>query len=455
MHTGLPSVDFSKAFGESGALKTSEYLLLGGPIGKYILSGSMHTVQQRAVFEYLDLLGTLWEKSVSLEKLAQLETDLPRLLTELECHLPAWEMDINRHMMLHLMECVRQNGPCWTWSMFGFERLWNRLTQWMSQRSHPEATMLNAFKAYKTVMTAAPEVAADMISDPQDEAHGGPAVTPFTCMTASFDRATFELKLPSFLQQHDSTPITLSDGKQQRFGVGQVPDRKLWRAELHLLYLAHPELCHSSVSTGQELAYDVLWQQFLTESGEQQARKRQMAQQLMRWRTWAEAREHSGELRPEQVELCYGPRGRALVFDRATVGSATFTCTRLEGSKKAKDSLVLIRDGDELRAGRVQAFMAHAAPGCTSEDVMDTVNIAYVHWYRQVPADQPCMDPLLGCPVFGRGLQANAMAAAGSNMCLVEQLLPCKLACFPYQYNTRKQIVVVSRFSSFLDAIPE
>ena len=119
---------------------------------------------------------------------------------------------------------------------------------------------------------------------------------------------------------------------------------------------------------------------------------------------------------------------------------------------------MLICDGSEHRGDRVQAFVAHAAPACTSEHVMNAARIAYVHWnpwYRQVPADQPCMDPVLGCPVFGRGLQAYAMGAAGSNMCLVEQLLPCKLACFPYQHNTRKQIVVVSRFSSFLDATPE
>ena len=41
MYTGLATVDFSRAFGAAGSLKTSEYLLFGGPIGKYILSGSM------------------------------------------------------------------------------------------------------------------------------------------------------------------------------------------------------------------------------------------------------------------------------------------------------------------------------------------------------------------------------------------------------------------------------
>ncbi|KAL3132264.1 hypothetical protein ABBQ32_008851 [Trebouxia sp. C0010 RCD-2024] len=75
-----------------------------------------------AVFQYLDLLGSLLEKSITTERLAQLESDLPRILESLEL-LPSWELDINRHLMLHLVSSNRANGPCWAWSMFGFERL--------------------------------------------------------------------------------------------------------------------------------------------------------------------------------------------------------------------------------------------------------------------------------------------------------------------------------------------
>ena len=45
MYTGLATVDFGRAFGQPGGLKTSEYLLLEGPISKYILNGSMHSDQ--------------------------------------------------------------------------------------------------------------------------------------------------------------------------------------------------------------------------------------------------------------------------------------------------------------------------------------------------------------------------------------------------------------------------
>ena len=59
--SGCTHIQFEKALGMPDSLKTSEYLLLAGPIGKYILEGGMHPEQQTAVFEYLDLLGSLWE----------------------------------------------------------------------------------------------------------------------------------------------------------------------------------------------------------------------------------------------------------------------------------------------------------------------------------------------------------------------------------------------------------
>ena len=87
--------------------------------------------------------------------------------------------------------------------MFGFERLWNRLIQWMSQRSHPEATMMNAFKAYTTVSMADPISFHNISNDAEDQAHGGAACTTFSSLPNSFNRTTFALNLPEFLQQHN------------------------------------------------------------------------------------------------------------------------------------------------------------------------------------------------------------------------------------------------------------
>ncbi|KAL3156471.1 hypothetical protein ABBQ38_000776 [Trebouxia sp. C0009 RCD-2024] len=88
--TGCTHIQFEKALGMPGSLKTSEYLLLAGPVGKRILEGSMHPSQQTAVFQYLDLLGSLWEKSIMTLCLAQLESDLSRILESLDFLLPSW-----------------------------------------------------------------------------------------------------------------------------------------------------------------------------------------------------------------------------------------------------------------------------------------------------------------------------------------------------------------------------
>ena len=59
----------------------------------------------------------------------------------------------------------------------------------------------------------------------------------------------------------------------------------------------------------------------------------------------------------------------------------------------------------------------------------------------------PSIDAALGCPVFGRRLVRYDPTG---NMCLVEQLLPAKLACLPYQHGGRQQVVIVSRFANFM-----
>ena len=160
----------------------------------------------------------------------------------------------------------------------------------------------------------------------------------------------------------------------------------------------------------------------------------------------------AGLLNDAQVDLCYGPVGRAEVFDRARVGEVRFADTRLEASQTAKDSVVLLKHDDELCAGRVQAVLSHSAPGSPSGQE-HTLNLSYVQWYPFVPSDQDPMDAALGCPIFGRTLIENDPTG---NMCLVEQLLPCRLACLPYkQHGSRNQVVILSRFSSFMEAMPD
>ena len=151
---GIASVNF---VGETGTLKSAEYLLLAGPYIEYLLEGCFALPVQAVVFKFLDLLGLLWVKTISQDTLTMLEERIPIVLTQLQILLPAWELNMNRHTLLHLKGygvAIR----CWTWPIFGMERLWKHLTDWMTQKSHPEGTMLNAHNAFKSACIALQEV---------------------------------------------------------------------------------------------------------------------------------------------------------------------------------------------------------------------------------------------------------------------------------------------------------
>lgn len=79
----------------------------------------MHAEVQAAAFKYLDLLGVFWEKTITEERLQQLKQQMPQVFAQLELLLPAWELDMNRHMILHLAE----SASALAWPRFGFERL--------------------------------------------------------------------------------------------------------------------------------------------------------------------------------------------------------------------------------------------------------------------------------------------------------------------------------------------
>ena len=204
----------------------------------------------------------------------------------------------------------------------------------------------------------------------------------------------------------------------------------------------------------QEQDYAELSQWLLNETRAEQAPKANLAAQLGLWHTWADAKFAEGKLTDQQRRVCFGPHPSVTVFDRAAIDGTRFTCTRLEGAKRVKDSLVLVRVGaageQRLRAARVQAFLCHAAPGTVAAELSDEADLAYVHWNADVPADQPSIDPELGCPVFREVLIKNDL---GGNMCPVESILPYKMAAAPYRHGTREQLVVLSRCSTFMDDV--
>lgn len=423
---------FEKAFGMPGSLKSSEYLLMAGPMGKYLMEGCMHAEQQAAVFEYLDLIGVFWEKTITEQRLQQLEQQMPKVLAKLEALLPAWELDINRHMMLHLAEAVRQHGPCWAWSMFGFERLWGRLTRWMTQTSHPEATMMNSWKAFITCCNADPANAATLhqLSDDPSHANAAAAALPFHYLPRTFDRETYELQLPSFMQDSASTPITLFDFYGEvPFGTRRHPDKHGRRAELHLLYCKLPGFCKPCSCQDQStcgcLKYNQLWDNFLQDTARANPTKQQLPDALEAWRIWA--LQQSG-LSDDDLALCVGPELSVRQFDRATIGNSTFACMRVEDAKFARDSCVLTKSDGKFWAGCVRAFLSHTPPGYEDCQPHLEADLAEVVWFAEAVPAEGITDGAsddLQCPVFKRAWQDDPTG----NLSPVDRLAPSPSFC--------------------------
>ena len=334
---GIASVEFEKMLGYPGKPKTWEYLLLCGPYGKYLLEGCLQATVQKVVFEYLDLLGLMWKKTITLSILVKLETRLPIILTAMEKVLPAWELDMNRHQMIHMVEAIRANGPCWAWAMFGFERFWKHLKDWMTQTSHPEATMFNAHAAFKTSCMALPEVAAQLLEDEADfvwQGHSAQcASSAFGYTMQTFDHATNQLILPSYLQAHEHVPIELTDSQGSKcFGFGQYPDRHAWRAELHLYYVQEPDLCKSCDCCPD---YKQLWLNFAQTQVSGSITKKRLPDLLNDWYQWSK---QQPDLCEAARVLCYGPKLTAQIYDRATIDGVAFATT----GQKARRDLAIV-----------------------------------------------------------------------------------------------------------------
>ena len=223
------------------------------------------------------------------------------------------------------------------------------------------------------------------------------------------------------------------------------------------MYIYKRQLCNSCDCDDQSscscLDYAQLWDTFLQHylvGGYTAPTKDGLPAALNDWATWGA---NQDDLTEQQQELCFGPQRKLQQFDSATIAEAKFVASRVEGAKFARDSLGLMHNDGQYHAGRVRAFLSHPAPGwedCNSED---EANIAEIDWFAPATAasgieGQMCTD--LGCPVFKREFKDDHTG----NLCPLERLAPCKLISLPHKSHI-DNLVVVSRFASFLDMVPK
>lgn len=146
--SSLSTIRFWKVFENTGHLKMQEHIVLLGPIGKYLLQGLLPEEQQNALFTYMDNLGRLWSRSLLSSQLSDLRGSVCDSLVGMEVAFPGWELNLNRHNVIHIADACSMIGPTPTFSTFFFERLWARLSRWLKQKVQPEKNMMRSYKAY-------------------------------------------------------------------------------------------------------------------------------------------------------------------------------------------------------------------------------------------------------------------------------------------------------------------
>ena len=147
--SSMSHIKFGLMFTTPGWFKMAECLVLLGPVMKYLLQGFLAVPQRKALFEYLDALGMLWCRHVETATIPRRVEAVALALAGMEARFPAWELNFNRHSILHVAQAMVHTGPPTVHTTLPYERLWGRLGKWLNQTVHPELVMLNHYRAYK------------------------------------------------------------------------------------------------------------------------------------------------------------------------------------------------------------------------------------------------------------------------------------------------------------------
>jgi hypothetical protein len=327
-------------------------MLLAGPLGKYALQGLLPPTVETALFMYFDLLTQLGAKDISAASVASLQLDAAIALTQMELHFPAWEMDINRHMIIHMPEHIASKGPPWAWSMWAYERFWN------TQNKNATATMVNSYKVYKTAHAA-------LVENGEKNAH---------CM--AFDRQTDEVLLPAYVREQGRVAYEFSDPQPLLYLDEPKAERLRLKDELHALHLRINHDCRE------------LWTGYVTSLGlDAQSFKVVQAGKLIGgWKGWGVRQ----DLSPEQKLFTWGPHTEVRLYDRASIDSSHFVVTDHQNGVYKNDIVMMRTAGRADEFGRVVAFIEHPPAGyhwaytAESLDAGSFKRAALVEWFASI-----------------------------------------------------------------------
>jgi hypothetical protein len=432
-------------------LKSADNVTLSGPLGKIVLvdllpkEGNRESKIEVVLFRYMDIISDMWLPVISHDRLVELKKELQECLAELEWVLPSAELDINRHMMLHLVDAMLLHGPLWAFSMFRDERFWKELTDMCANPARPAASILRKWRANMVAFRA-------IQSTPEGVGQNVPLA--FTVTEADDGGLLF----PRY-EDFERLSVSVGPFYGSRVLGWKEKSGYPYTLEVHDLLVKNPDLVRSCPHRGSpsepcllrqcsEYRYDKLWQKFVeykvagagdSSGGATRVSRNTRKDWLREWPYWARQK-----YPPEVALLCDGPSGRLHLSYTAQVGMAKLKSFESCQTQQTKPCIIMVHHDGVQTFGRVEAFGKFLPPGAAAvagESPWDC-HIVICKWYRPLGVDHQTQLPLVHA--------IPTELHDDGNMWPLVNVAPVEVGLVPH-WSRRNVMVAVSKFRSFRD----
>ena len=107
----------------------------------------MLPLRQRRTLVYLfHVLSKMHEKEFTMAQLDKLESDTNLALALIERDCPLWLCNITTHILRHIPNKIRENGPLYSSWMYPYERVNSWLTRRVMKRSQVEECIMETYQ---------------------------------------------------------------------------------------------------------------------------------------------------------------------------------------------------------------------------------------------------------------------------------------------------------------------
>ena len=103
---------------------------------------------RRTLTLFFYIASQLHQKKYTIEEIEYLINAINEVLALFERDCPLWLFDITTHILRHVAEKIKPNGPIYASWMYPYERMNSWLTRRVMNRKNPEACIMETYQVY-------------------------------------------------------------------------------------------------------------------------------------------------------------------------------------------------------------------------------------------------------------------------------------------------------------------